>query len=180
MQLVLRERRNLAKFREAACWPWRFTRYSRYENNSDGGLGAVGFASGGRRREQHAHRSGPRYCLRGHSGSRSLIGIEGGVGFGPERLNVGLEHRDGKLFGYVEADPWLILGGSLGVGLDSDRVISPILGVWEGLEIRGPGCDSGKTGAMVTVAAGYRFAGVHELYITVKAGRGRDICIPRE
>jgi hypothetical protein len=116
----------------------------------------------------------------GHSGSRSLIGIEGGVGFGPERLNVGLEHRDGKLFGYVEVDPWLILGGSLGVGIDSDRVISPILGVWEGLEIRGPGCNSGTTGAMVTVAAGYRFAGVHELYITVKAGRGRDICIPRD
>lgn len=116
--------------------------------------------------------------LGGHAGSRGVLGIEGGVGFGPERVNLGVEQRDGKLFGYLELDPWLLIGASIGLGVDSDSQVHPVLGVWEGIPFKlgNDPCYSNKYQAEVTVAVGYRYTGVHELYVTVKAGGAQEIC----
>jgi len=35
-----------------------------------------------------------------------LLGLEAGAGWGPERVNIGIEQRDDESFGYVELDPW--------------------------------------------------------------------------
>jgi hypothetical protein len=114
--------------------------------------------------------------LGNHAGSSGVIGIEGGVGSGPQRLNLGFEHRDDKLFSYLEIDPWLLLGASLGFGVDSDGEPHPVIGVWEGMLIGGFGC-SDKPDKQVTIAAGYRYTGVHELYVTAKAGVGQPACL---
>jgi len=116
--------------------------------------------------------------LGGQAGSRGVLGIEGGVGIGPERVNLGVEHRDGKLFGYLELDPWLLIGASIGLGVDSDGQVHPVLGAWEAIaaKLENDPCYSGHYDATVTVAVGYRYTGVHELYVTVKAGGAQGIC----
>jgi len=110
-----------------------------------------------------------------------LFGLEGGAGYhGPERLNVGIEHRVGKSFLYVEADPWLLVGGSFGVGVDSDGVVNGIVGVWEGAPLVGLSdlCQQDNDfHTVVTIAAGYRWTGVHELYVSLKGGVG-NVCLP--
>jgi len=113
--------------------------------------------------------------LGGHDGPRGVFGVEGGVGIGPQRLNLGVEHRDGKLFSYIEIDPWFVLGGSVGVGIDSDGEAAPVLGLWEGIMFKPYGC-SDRYETAVTMAAGYRYTGVHELYVTVKAGESQPVC----
>lgn len=123
---------------------------------------------------------GPVLGLRlgGPAGSVGVFGIEGGVGNGPERLNLGFEHRADKMFGYIELDPWLVLGASLGVGVDSDGNPQPVLGLWEGVPLKLPGCEisPGRYDTAVSIAAGYRYTGVHELYVTVKAGKSQRFC----
>jgi len=109
------------------------------------------------------------FQLGGHSPSPVVIGFEGGGGYGPERFNLGFEHRAGKSFGYAEIDPWYLLGGSLGAGVDSDGEMHPVLGIWEGLPIGTHEPCSGWH-PQISVAAGYRYTGVHEVYLTVKAG----------
>jgi hypothetical protein len=112
---------------------------------------------------------GPVFGLRLDGPGGGTIGLEGGYGFGPERLNLGFEYRAQKAFYYAEVDPWYILGGTLGVGVDEDGKSSPVLGVWEGLPLTTGGSCSGWHN-QVTIAGGYRYTGVHELYLTVKAG----------
>lgn len=116
----------------------------------------------------------------GPPGPRGVFGIEGGVGLGPERVNVGFEHRAGKGFGYIELDPWLLIGASLGVGLETDGTIQPVLGLWEGVPVVAPSCDDFSTHYQptITFALGYRYTGVHELYVSIKAGVGKNLCLP--
>jgi hypothetical protein len=109
--------------------------------------------------------------LSGPDGHRGVVGIEGGLGFGPERINIGFEHRADHDAGYIEFDPWYIIGGTLGVAVDDENNASGVFGVWEGLPVAGfDNCPDGWHNR-VTVAGGYRYTGVHELFVTVKAGR---------
>jgi hypothetical protein len=111
-------------------------------------------------------------------GSRAIYGVEGGAGLGPERINVGVTRRLDQTFGYVELDPWYIIGGSLGFGAEFESgEVFPVLGVWEGIPIKYPDCAGSGLHPAVTLAAGYRWTGVHELYLTVKAGRAPSFCI---
>jgi hypothetical protein len=123
---------------------------------------------------------GPVFGIRlgGHDGPRGVFGVEGGVGVGPERINVGFEYRDDKLFGYGELDPWFLVGGTLGVGVDSDGEVHPVLGVWEGIPLKLPECElpEGEWGTAVSLSGGYRFTGVHELYVSIKAGQSQRVC----
>jgi hypothetical protein len=118
----------------------------------------------------------------GSTDSHSVFGIEGGVGLGPERANLGIEYRDRKAFGYLELDPWFLLGASLGVGIDSGGEFHPVGGVWEGIPIKYQDCKENVHSfeAAVTLAAGYRYTGVHEIYLTVKAGVGQNLCLPTD
>jgi hypothetical protein len=113
---------------------------------------------------------GPVLGVSLHDGAHVLFGGEGGYGDGPERANLGIEHRASKLFMYAELDPWWYVGGTLGAGIDSDGTLAPVLGVWEGMPLDdGPSCDAGWHYEL-TVAVGYRYTGVHELYMSMKAG----------
>jgi hypothetical protein len=102
-------------------------------------------------------------------GGGFAFGLEGGLGYGPERINFGFEHRADKMFYYGEVDPWYILGGTLGFGVDEDGKTWPVLGLWEGFPLNDGPCDGWHN--QLTLAGGYRYTGVHELYVTVKAGR---------
>ncbi len=112
--------------------------------------------------------------LGGPEGDRWILGVEGGAGVGPERLNVGFTHRLGHMFYYAELDPWYLLGGSLGMGVDSFGKFHPVVGVWEGVPLTGNIDCNDDWDTLVTLAGGYRWTGVHELYLTVKAGRSKD------
>jgi len=115
---------------------------------------------------------GPVFAIQigGHPNSRGVIGVEGGGGYGPERFNVGFEHRgDGKTFAYADIDPWYLLGGTLGFGFDSDGKVEPVVGVWEGLPLNHAGSCEGWH-PQLSISAGYRYTGVHELYVSIKAG----------
>jgi hypothetical protein len=122
------------------------------------------------------------YRVGGPDGSRAIYGVEGGFGVGPERLNLGLETRNHVTFAYIEIDPWFVVGGSLGVGADSEGAVQPVLGLWEGLPIASfgrPDCviQRSATSSVVTLAFGYRYTGVHELYSTLKVGILDQGCI---
>ena len=47
--------------------------------------------------------------------------------------------------------------------------IAPVLGIWEGLPLDNHGGCSGWHD-QITISGGYRYTGVHELYLTIKAG----------
>lgn len=125
---------------------------------------------------------GPVLGLRlgGPAGSRAILGIEGGGGWRFARVNLGFTRRLGKTFGYIELDPWFIVGVSVGAGVDSDGKGHPVLGVWEGMPVVFPGCEEEEVSEdgrfdeswhkIITVSAGYRYTGVHELYVAPKAG----------
>ncbi|TMQ11935.1 MAG: hypothetical protein E6J91_21895 [Deltaproteobacteria bacterium] len=116
--------------------------------------------------------------LNGPGGAGGVIGVEGGVGAGPERINLGFEHRAGKTLGYLEVDPWFVVGGTLGLAIDSDGNPEPVLGLWEGAPLKLPSCGIGREhyDTTISIAGGYRYTGVHELYITIKAGISQPIC----
>ncbi len=106
-------------------------------------------------------------------GDRLILGVEGGFGIGPERFNLGFTHRLDHEFYYVELDPWYLLGASLGWGIDSNGDDHGLIGVWEGLPIAGADdvpCAGEDWYRIATLAGGYRYTGVHELYLTLKAG----------
>ena len=113
------------------------------------------------------------------------LGIEGGAGLGPERLNLGFEWRTGPEGGlaYIQLEPWYWVGGTFGVGVDTHGAPHPVVGLWEGLPLKVPGCawqdthGATQLGPAVTLAAGYRFTGVHELYFSVKAGGSQSLCL---
>jgi hypothetical protein len=107
----------------------------------------------------------------------ALLGVEGGFGCGPERINAGVTNRGDEPFAYLELDPWLYIGASLGVGYGFDTGWSGIVGVWEGIPIELPESCS-ERGEIVTLSVGYRYTGRHELYFAPKAGYGGGgICI---
>jgi hypothetical protein len=107
--------------------------------------------------------------LGGPPGERLVIGAEGGVGFGPERINFGFTHSNSDIV-YVELDPWYVVGGSLGLAVNTDNgAASPVLGLWEGIPLNDGPCSEWHP--QLTLAGGYRYTGRHELYVTLKAGR---------
>jgi hypothetical protein len=111
------------------------------------------------------------------AGSPLVLGLEGGYGLGPERINLGFEHRSEKLFFYGELDPWYLLGGSLGFGVDEDGAVHPVLGVWEGIPLLPKDAPCSGWHSQVTLSGGYRYTGVHELYLSIKAGvMNGDFC----
>ncbi|MGE0551531.1 MAG: hypothetical protein AB7O24_16275 [Kofleriaceae bacterium] len=114
------------------------------------------------------------YRLWGPPGDRLIIGLEGGVGIGPERVNVGMTHRLDHEFYYIELDPWLYVGASLGIGIDSNGVEHGVIGIWEGTPLNDVPCTDGFH-RITTLAIGYRYTGVHELYLTVKAGQSETL-----
>jgi hypothetical protein len=120
--------------------------------------------------------------LSGDSGERAVVGIEGGIGWGPERINLGVEHRADLWLYYAELDPWLLVGGSFGVGVDSAGDSHGIVGGWEGIPLGGEflhghaGCP--RHLSAITVATGLRYTGVLELYVTVKAGVSEQVIEP--
>lgn len=100
-----------------------------------------------------------------------VLGVEGGGGYGPERFNLGFEHRAGDIdMGYIEVDPWYIVGGTFGFGVQNDGKVQPVLGFWEGLPVAesSTACDGWRR--VITISGGYRYTGVHELYLSLKAG----------
>jgi hypothetical protein len=101
----------------------------------------------------------------------AVIGLEGGVGIGPERINLGFEHRADHDAGYAEFDPWFVIGGTVGVAVDDDGTRHVVAGAWEGIPVAGFEGSCNEWQDMVTLAGGYRYTGVHELYLTIKAGR---------
>lgn len=106
-----------------------------------------------------------------HADGVGIFGVEGGGGFGPERFNLGFEHRADHDVYYAEIDPWYLIGGTLGVGVTDKGETVPVLGVWEGIPVSNLNASCTAWHNQVTLAAGYRYTGVHELYMTVKAGR---------
>jgi hypothetical protein len=99
-----------------------------------------------------------------------VLGVEGGGGYGPERFNLGFEHRGDVDMVYIEADPWYLVGGTLGVGVQTDGKVQPDLGFWEAIPVRdyGSGCDGWRK--IIVLSGGYRYTGIHELYLSLKAG----------
>ncbi|MGE0546052.1 MAG: hypothetical protein AB7O24_07465 [Kofleriaceae bacterium] len=90
-------------------------------------------------------------------------------------MNAGRTHRLGVGFTYVELDPWFVLGGTLGAGLDDQLNVHPVVGIWEGFPLvvdshRHCDEDLPRSHFAMTLAIGYRYTGVHELYTTIKAG----------
>jgi hypothetical protein len=127
---------------------------------------------------------GPTFGVRlgGPPGPREVLGIEGGVGAAPHRLNLGFRRRVGlsSLY-YFELDPWFFLGGSLGFGIERDDAGSeraqPVLGVWEGLAFpltQTPNCLDVPVDhhyyPTISVSVGYRYTGIHEIYFAPKFG----------
>lgn len=116
--------------------------------------------------------------LSGPDGDAGVYGVEGGLGIGPERFNVGFVHRADRELYYVEFDPWLWVGGSLGLGVDSAGEPHGIVGLWEGFPVAGNALHDCPTGfsSVVTLAGGIRYTGVVELYVTLKAGVSESFC----
>lgn len=107
------------------------------------------------------------------------VGLEGGIGVAPLlRVNLGFEHRVDGMFYYGELDPWFAVGVSLGVGRDGSGRSEGIIGVWEGVPLRLPkNCaHEDELGGAATLALGYRYNGVHEVYVTLKAGVTEGMC----
>jgi hypothetical protein len=113
----------------------------------------------------------------GREGTRGVVGVEGGVGYGVLRVNAGYEHRADRGFAYVELDPWFVVGATFGLGIDTEGEMQPVVGLWEGLPIEGIICGGRGFQRAVTVAVGYRYTGEHELFATMKAGVAESTCI---
>jgi hypothetical protein len=112
---------------------------------------------------------GPVLGVRLGGGGGAILGVEGGGGFGPERFNLGFEHRSDHDVYYAEIDPWYLIGGTIGVGVTDKGDAVPVLGLWEGFPLNGGSCTGWHD--QLTISGGYRYTGVHELYVSVKAGR---------
>lgn len=111
-------------------------------------------------------------------GPRVIVGAEGGVGWGPERANLGIEWRydqgSWKALAYAVLEPWFFLGVTMGLGVDVNGV-RPVVGLWEGL---GLALDCDEWSPTVSIAIGYRYSGVPEIYLTPKVGVARGTCPP--
>jgi hypothetical protein len=139
-------------------------------------LGGVAHADSGQTRNFLA---GPVLGVAfGHHETSLVLGVEGGVGIGPERLNLGAVNRDRHGFVYLELDPWYIVGGSLGLGVDTDSgEVSGLVGVWEGVPVRGLDCNGLGYRFAATLSVGVRYTGVVELYVAPKVGVAETFCV---
>jgi hypothetical protein len=129
----------------------------------------LGFALGGGVDQSRWRRPAPSKEPPPRRGS-FLLGVEGGAGIGPQRINVGLVHRDGEALGYLELDPWLFIGASLGIGHADASGWHPVIGIWEGVPLTDPTGPDDEHHLMITIAAGLRYTGVLEFYVTPKIG----------
>ena len=113
-------------------------------------------------------------------GGRALFGVEGGIGAGPQRLNLGVEFGNRIPAFYFQLDPWFLLGLSLGGALDlnESRSFHPVVGIWEGVPVGNVQCEGTghRNVFLMSLALGYRYNGVHELYFTPNAGVVRIAC----
>lgn len=105
------------------------------------------------------------------------LGVEGGIGIDELLVfNVGSTWRGDELFSYAELDGWFFLGGTFGYGHGTRDGWQPVVGLWEPLpfvkEID-PGCDEAR---LVVFSAGYRYTGLHEIYVTAKYGDAWTPC----
>jgi hypothetical protein len=82
--------------------------------------------------------------------------------------NAGLTWRDSELFSYVELDGWYAVGATAGFGYGSRGEWQAVLGVWEVVPLADNGSCNNKE--MVVASFGYRWTGLHELYVAGKYG----------
>jgi len=62
------------------------------------------------------------------------------------------------------------------VGVGSQTGTHPVVGLWEGIPLNVEDlCQGDDRVIMFTIAAGYRYTGVHEFYLTPKVGTGPSI-----
>jgi hypothetical protein len=116
--------------------------------------------------------------LGGAPGSRAVIGLEAGAGWTVERFNLGVDHRAGHTLYYLELDPWLVLGATIGLAVDDVADLHPVLGAWEGVLVaplvHPADCldvpDDRRFYPTITLSIGYRYTGEHELYLAPKFG----------
>ncbi|MFT3698844.1 MAG: hypothetical protein QM831_37200 [Kofleriaceae bacterium] len=107
-----------------------------------------------------------------------LYGLEAGGGLGPERFNIGFEHRDDTRVVYAELDPWFFLGMSFGGAYEIDHDMEHVdLGAWEGLPVYSSANSCGHAGVLGTISVGVRYTGTVELYVSPKIGYGEMPCL---
>lgn len=105
-------------------------------------------------------------------------GLEGGVGWAPWlRINLGFEQRGDGPFFYGEVDPWFLIGATVGYGRDGSGRADGTIGLWEGVPLAAPNNCHGGLGGAASLAVGYRYSGVHEVYVTVKGGVSEGFCL---
>ena len=98
-------------------------------------------------------------------------------------FNIGMSWRPGasgterwERVAYVAWEPWLLLGGTLGIAHSSaDGNLHPLLGVWEGVPWiigagRAPVPENCSPCYTVSLAIGGRWAGKGEFYVAPKLG----------
>lgn len=118
---------------------------------------------------------GPQLAWSWGKASGVSWGWEVGVGYGPQRLNVGQVRGERDALSYAVAEPYtLYIGGTLGMGYTRTNGLVAVFGLWEGLPVVYPdNCQSDRRtecGFLFTVALGYRYFGAHQIYLTPKAG----------
>lgn len=104
------------------------------------------------------------------------IGVEGGIGLDELLiLNAGSTWRGGELFSYVELDGWFFLGATAGYGHGTRDGWQAVVGIWEPLppKVLESGCDEAR---LVAFSVGYRYTGLHEVYLTAKYGDAWEVC----
>jgi len=107
-------------------------------------------------------------------------------------FNVGMSWRPGALgtdpserVTYLAWEPWLLVGGTLGLAHSSaDGKLRPLLGVWEaipyviGAPVRANPLRSCSPCYTVSLAFGWRWEGKGELYLAPKIGILNDTKMP--
>ena len=114
-------------------------------------------------------------------GHGPTLGVEGGAGWESDKDplflngNVGFSYRfegdDGDLVGYAVFEPWSYVGLTVGGAMGSRSGAEGVVGVWDGvaLPLRDLRCSPDRKGpTWLSLAVGYRWAGLHEIYFTPK------------
>lgn len=107
---------------------------------------------------------------------QGLVGVEAGLGFNLLLYaNAGLTLRNDEVFAYAELDGWLLIGATAGFGYGTKSEWQPVLGVWEALPVQvgEPSCSNQR---VLVISAGYRWTGMHELYVAPKYGMTEVSC----
>jgi hypothetical protein len=143
-------------------------------------LGGLGLASAPAHAEKDPESTliGPVFGLTWGRGRllHATLGGEAGFTIAPlVSVNAGVTWRDQELFAYGELDGWFVVGATAGVGYGTRSEWSPVVGVWELAPL---GIDDGcqrETGFVIS--AGYRWTGLHELYVAPKYGEVEGVCV---